>query len=363
MSVMYNPESTDNFSFSAIRGIQAGREYYVVMCPLKLIPRMFLYNEKEIPPQLRAQRVINKARIPEMMHYILNNRDHYVFSSITASVDGSMTFIPVKKEGTLSKVGTLIIPMDARFLINDGQHRRAAIESALSIKPELSSETISVVFYADRGLKHSQQMFSDLNKYAVRPTTSINMLYDCRDDFAQAILQIIEKVPIFSRGLTELEKTSVSNRGNKVFTLNSIYASTRLLLGKTGKKSSMSEEEKLRAIEFWNEVYHNMPEWQQVVSGNITPSKLREEYVHVYGIVMNALGSIGFNLMQKYPFNWKSKLKKLSQINWKRSNKDWNGKIIINNKISKSKGSIDSMANYIAEQLRIKMTKRNFNGN
>ena len=58
--------------------------------------------------------------------------------------------------------------MDARFIINDGQHRRAAIEMALRDRPELADETISVVFFLDPKLERCQQMFADLNRYAVR---------------------------------------------------------------------------------------------------------------------------------------------------------------------------------------------------
>ena len=38
---------TTNFSyqFTAIRGRQAAREYYVAMCPLKLLPRIFLFDD------------------------------------------------------------------------------------------------------------------------------------------------------------------------------------------------------------------------------------------------------------------------------------------------------------------------------
>ena len=71
------------YNFPAIRGIQAGREYYISMCPLRLIPRIFLFDEDELNPELRAQRILNKSRIPEMARYILANPqvalvvDHY----------------------------------------------------------------------------------------------------------------------------------------------------------------------------------------------------------------------------------------------------------------------------------------------
>ena len=58
--------------------------------------------------------------------------------------------------------------MGAKILINDGQHRKAAILAAIKENPEIENETISVVFYQDLGLARSQQMFTDLNKHAVK---------------------------------------------------------------------------------------------------------------------------------------------------------------------------------------------------
>ena len=33
------------YVFPAIRGIQAQQEYYISMCPIRLLPKMFLFNE------------------------------------------------------------------------------------------------------------------------------------------------------------------------------------------------------------------------------------------------------------------------------------------------------------------------------
>mgnify|MGYP001342641817 CR=1 FL=1 len=38
------------YVFPSIRGVQAGREYYVSMCPLRIIPKIFLFNEEELVP-------------------------------------------------------------------------------------------------------------------------------------------------------------------------------------------------------------------------------------------------------------------------------------------------------------------------
>ncbi|WP_462392219.1 DNA sulfur modification protein DndB, partial [Clostridium cadaveris] len=74
------------YSFPAIMGKQAGRDFFVIMCPLSILSKLFIFNEEELPPEHRAQRILNKTRIPEMATYIVNNPKDYVFSSVTASV-------------------------------------------------------------------------------------------------------------------------------------------------------------------------------------------------------------------------------------------------------------------------------------
>ena len=58
------------YSFPSITGMQAGKYYFVSMCPLKLIPKIFLFDEDELKPELRAQRSLNRSRIPEISRYI-----------------------------------------------------------------------------------------------------------------------------------------------------------------------------------------------------------------------------------------------------------------------------------------------------
>src|SRR6266404_4520578 len=198
------------YAFPAIRGIQAQREFYVSMCPLRLLPKLFLFNEAELVPELRAQRLLNKARVPDLSRYITENLDNYVFSAITVSVDAEVTFEKLSAgEGDANRIGVLRIPMSARFIINDGQHRRAAIDLALREKPELGDETIAVVFFLDLGLARCQQMFADLNRYAIRPSKSLGILYDYRDETAQLTKALIARSGVF-RDLVEVEKTSLA---------------------------------------------------------------------------------------------------------------------------------------------------------
>ncbi len=183
---------SSTYQFPAIRGIQAGKEYYITMFPMKVIAKLFSFDDSDLPPKVRAQRTLNHARVPMIAKYLTSNPKDYVFSSITASIDGEVQFVPFGQRGTEHKIGKLIVPMTARIIINDGQHRRAAIEEALKLRPELGFEMISAVLFLDSGLKRSQQMFADLNKHAVPPTKSLGILYDNRDPLSQLVLSLLE---------------------------------------------------------------------------------------------------------------------------------------------------------------------------
>ena len=198
------------YVFPAIRGVQAGREYYVTMCPLRLIPRLFVFDEEELPPEMRAQRSLNKARVPEMARYIVDNPHSYVFSALTASINAAVQFESFDTEGgPAERVGTLIVPMSAKFVINDGQHRRAAIQQALIDSPELGDESIAIVMFLDIGLDRCQQMFADLNRYAIRPSRSIGVLYDHRDEMS-AITKLVVMRSAFFSDLTDMETSNLA---------------------------------------------------------------------------------------------------------------------------------------------------------
>lgn len=244
------------FSFPALKGIQASMEYYVAMIPLDCIPKLFTFSDENLPPEIRSQRILNKARIPEMCEYILNNSKSYVFSALTASIDGDIDF---EMSDANSNLGMLSISMSAKLLINDGQHRKAAIEMALKKNPCLKYEHISIVLYHDIGLKRSQQMFSDLNRFAIRPTKSLNILYDNRDSLSILVKNIIVAIPDFNN-LIDKEHTSIPNRSIALFTLSAIHRGTIALF----KGMNISPEDQLNiAVRYWNGIYDNMPEWKQ----------------------------------------------------------------------------------------------------
>lgn len=348
---MANFDTDYCYSFPAVRGIQAGRPFYIATCPMRIIPKIFSFDETDVPPELRAQRILNKTRIPEMVRYLLDNPKDYVFSALTASIAVDVEFTEYANSNNL---GTLRVPMDAQILINDGQHRRKAIEEALEARPELGQDNIPVLFFVDEGLKRSQQMFADLNKYAVKPSPSLSTLYDHRDISSELARYLASEIEPFM-GLTELEKSSISALSNKLFTLSSIKQATKALLGKDPKEGDVSENRSI-AVAYWQAIYKVMPDWQLAARKEVSPAQLRLEYIHAHGIGLHALGQLGRALISQRPTDWQTGLNALNELDWRKTNPIWIKRTMLHGKLSKSSTAIQLTSNALKHALNLQLT-------
>lgn len=343
-----------HFTFPAIRGVQAGREYYVSMCPLSLVHKIFKFDEEELSPELRAQRILNKGRIPEIARYISSNPDNYVFSAITASIDGDVKFTTINNNPEALRNGFLRIDMNARIIVNDGQHRRAAIEMAIRDDGRLADESIAVVFFIDRGLERSQQMFSDLNRHAIRPSRSLGLLYDHRNDMSKIAKFVALSANAF-KGLVEMERSTLSERSKKLFTLSSIYTGCHALL-------DASELEDLNGastvcISFWEEVSKYIPEWDLVRKSRLSSGEIRRDFIHSHGIAIQSLGVVGNQLLREHSKDWKKKLVSLEKIDWSRANtRIWEGRALIGGRVSKTSSNVTLTSNLIKQKLGLTLS-------
>ena len=76
------------------------------------------------------------------------------------------------------------------------------------------------------------------------------------------------------------------------------------------------------------------------------------EFIHTHGVVLHALGRVGADLITLYPDDWQDRLEILATIDWTRTNLDlWDGRAIINGRVSKSKSSITLTVNVIKTTL------------
>ena len=316
------------YSFPAVKGNQAGRDYFVIMCPLKVLPKLFIFNDEELSPEIRSQRTLNKQRIPEISDYILKNRNDYVFSSLTASMDGKYEFAPFDEQ-TFSSIGLLKIDMDSKLLINDGQHRKHALDEALKADNSLENETISIVLFIDEGLNRSQQIFSDLNKHAVNVSKSISITFDHRDPISKLTKDIVYNNENLYE-YTDLEKSNLPKFSNKLFTISNFYkANKRIIAGLNYEDPTVKEKLDQFITDYWTYLMTHIKEWQLVFNKELTPYTLREEYIISYGTVLEAFGIIGHDLFATKQLDFDLVFKNINSVDWKRNNLTrWQGRVI-----------------------------------
>ncbi len=344
-----------SYVFPAIRGVQAGREYYVSMCPLRLLRRLFVFDDEELVPELRAQRTLNKARVPEIARYVVENSDNYTFSAITVSIDGHVKFDPVGSDGpTNFRMGSLTVSMDAKFIVNDGQHRRAAIVQALDAAPDLGDETIAVVFFIDRGLERCQQMFADLNRHAVKPSASLGVLYDHRSAAANIARHLSLTSTVF-KGLIETERSSLSQRSRSLFTLSAVHFATTELLTEQELEDFQSASRK--CLEFWELVGGQIPEWSYVRESKMTSGDVRRDFIHSHAIVLQALGRAGRALFELPASERVERIQRLRKVDWSRQNATtWEGRAMVGGAMAKSGQNVTLTCNEIKHVLGLKLT-------
>ena len=337
------------YRFPVVRGMQARKEYYIGMVPLKMLSKLFPADEEYVLPEYRAQRRLNESRIPEIKSYILNNRDNYVFSALAASIDGDYIFI---EEGN-KNIGILEVSMDARFLMNDGQHRKAAIIAALEQNPEIGDETISVVFFADKGLKHSQQMFTDLNKHAVKTSNSISELYDSRDELAVTVRNVISQIAFLDE-YVDKEKDNLGKFSSALFTLNTFYVSSKRII----RRGKCDKSFETFLYTYWNAITEHMLPWNELKNKELSKKDLRESYVATQAIIIQAFGKVGAYFWDNGIKNIEKIICKIDSINWKRSSGNWKTRVIRDDgRIINNETAIMLAANYIKMCLGLKLNE------
>jgi DNA sulfur modification protein DndB len=342
------------YSLAAIRGYQGKHTYYLIQCPMTLLARVFLFDETEVPAALRQGRLVEFSQVLDLKNYLLSHSDSYTLPPLVAVVDRDINFTPVTDD--VSEIGHIHIPMNARLIIHDGQHRRAAIQDILAEYLTLTHDTIPIMLIPDPELERSSEMYTVLNRVKPPLAKSKQLLQD-QSDLAILIRQLVDEVPLF-QGLTELHKSTISNRSSALFTLNAVYQATQVFL-KVDKDDVIRLDQTAVAKLFWTRLGEIIPEWQQAIQREVKSSYLRANYVHVHSVTLVAIGIAGHSVMVTHPDEWTERLHRLRDVDWSRKNTElWEGRAMIRGKMSKTNDSIKLTANAIKQALGLTLTEK-----
>ena len=350
-----------------MRGKIGSRVYYACLMPMSAIPNLFKFTDWiGFTPEDREQRVLNEKRVPDLRDYILDNDEDYLFSAITASYKTPPVFVPMKAgngngEGVESNIGILKLKLGDDLIINDGQHRCAGIAAALKSNPLIGDHTIAVLLFNYESKERVQQMFSDLNRYVVKTSKSLDVMYDKRDKISAATIAFLDQVPLFQK-VTEKDDASLKSKSPKLFTLAALYDANRELLKGREKDSVIDNAALLKT--YWAAVAKHMPDWNSVFKEHKTAVELRAEKIASHSTVLRALGGLGAEMM-KDP-SWEDRLASLETIDWSKQNKDWENVCIIANSVVSNRQARAATKAYIKAKLQMELTdgeKRALNQN
>jgi DNA sulfur modification protein DndB len=169
------------------------------------------------------------------------------------------------------------------------------------------------------------------------------------------IAKLVALKSVAFKGLVEMEKSTLSERSRKLFTLSSIYTGCHALLD-TQQLEDLDAASKL-CINFWDEVAKYFPEWEMVKKNRLTAGEIRKDHIHSHGIAIQSIGTAGNLLLKENPKNWKQKISALKDIDWSRENtKIWEGRALVGGRVSKTSSNVTLTTNLIKQKLGLSLS-------
>ncbi|MBI2683644.1 MAG: DNA sulfur modification protein DndB, partial [Acidobacteriales bacterium] len=303
-------------------------------------------------PEEFTNRPIMPDHVRTIVEY-LSDRESYVLPGLTLNLRDP---IRVYSYVTPSVVrgAVIVIPSSTIFYVTDGQHRVKAIEAAITQKPELANDSISVTMIVEPQIERVHQDFADCAQTKPIPP-SLLTLYNRQDELSALTIEICRVVEFFHGRLEKVGKT-VSKRSNNLYTVNHVrMAIGALLTGDSAANSSTLRDratnilvseiayKKWRAdIEwFFNELSNSIPQWRLIKEANkcgTNPPDLpefRARYIHFTGTGLAILGGVGYHILRIDDLESRNKkIRQLSAIDWRREdemglpNQFWVGNVL-----------------------------------
>jgi DNA sulfur modification protein DndB len=309
------------FTLEAIRGVQATAEYYVVQLPIFRLRELISFVEKNIPAPQRIQRIAKGNDVRSLANYVRANLTDYILPAVTLVIEGNHQFKPYSKN---SECGELVFPLGAKLFPLDGQHRILGLQEALKTMEDLGLETIAATIHKRDGLIERRQAFFDLNTSKAVPSgfaKSTNHRSTTTAIAAHIFKQdgSLHQISVFRPGCINYDKASLTKKDTEIFAYAPLLKAIEL--SRTEIKNTPLPEQIEVIRQYWAIVSKFMLPWQET-----NPAKIRDLTIATHGIVLEALGKLGRQLIpDAKPLNEKKieALEKLSFIDWSRGNQDW----------------------------------------
>ncbi|MFV8456873.1 DNA sulfur modification protein DndB [Vibrio owensii] len=305
------------FEIPAVRGIQAGREFFTINAPFGVLQRLVAFDTGNVLS--RSQREVNPNRAKKISQYIQDNPESFVLTSLTGVINERPDFI----ESEHANVGILKVSMDSEILLFDGQHRSTGIIDAIKSNVELRAHNVPLMLFLEMTLEERQQAFSDINGHTVKPSTSISDTYNQRDDLPKFVVEMSKDLAAFAN-LVDFERNVIGKSSEYLFPVKIIKDATARLLG-IKLNAKLTDDQREVARDFWNACAKPLL-WQAFRCWEDSADDFRAGYISSHGVFLNALGVVGKCLLAQYGNT--DKLASLASLNIRRDSDEFIGRCI-----------------------------------
>ena len=191
----------------AIRGKIGDTVYYTANLTFQQVNQLVKKVDQELHSSTSLREEIQRSlsdNYIKIKQYILNDPEHFFNALVLAVYDGQPVWTEIRYEledEWYHNVCVLHFSGEEHIFPVDGQHRVEGIKAALQERPELASETISVILIGhstnSAGMRKSRKIFSTLNRYAKPVRLGDIIALDEDDIVAIATREMLENYPLF----------------------------------------------------------------------------------------------------------------------------------------------------------------------
>jgi DGQHR domain-containing protein len=279
------------FNIPCAAGFQGNTKILIMNVPARALTTL-LAADNEGHTLKRSQREVNDRRVTKIVNYLTDAVKNDRPFIIPPLVGNCNCHFEIDFIGD-TQIGIARIPMDAVIQLFDGQHRQYGIKEFIIKNP--INLTIPVMLTENLDLKTRQQFFSDINNNASKPSASINMVYDGRDDIAQVMVKVTQGNEIL-RDLTDYEHNVVPAKSECFVSFKALCDATTKFIGSGDTRMS---EENVCAV--WCA-------WLQLtalgdIKGTVKQYEYRKEYLQFNAVMVVAYGFAVARLMTNHSIN------------------------------------------------------------
>jgi DGQHR domain-containing protein len=293
----------------AIRYRQGDRDMFVTAASpqalLKFIQAPRLYDPRR--PEETGNRPVDRGHMAGIVRY-LEDETRYVLGAVTLYVKpGTVEFQALDTQSSAGDValGNLLVPVDAKFEIGDGQHRLKAYEEVMRtheadehdpVLIRLRASGTPAIIVEESDASKTAQDFVDLQRNAKPLSSSLGAALDRRLAVNRLSLELAKSLELLAgeepgERIEYLSQT-VSKLSPKMYS----FASWRFAVGTMiigfGQRARRAWEKSSEdaigdSFEHWKTELHSvfdvasrsLPGWRDVIGGQLTVPAFREQFV------------------------------------------------------------------------------------